>query len=203
MTATASHTAPEPRLDRRRFIADLVARLPEDALVVTGLGAPSYDVFAAGDRPGTFYLWGAMGAAAPLALGVALAQPDRPVLAVTGDGEHLMGIGTLATIGAQLPPNLTVVVLDNAHFGETGMQPSHTGLGTDLVAVARGFGIREALRITDPAQADDLAARIRARAATTYAQVLITTDEPPRALPPRDGAANKNSFRAALGLNTF
>ncbi|MFI0820074.1 thiamine pyrophosphate-dependent enzyme [Streptomyces sp. NPDC021098] len=202
-TATASSTAPDARLDRRRFVADLVARLPEDALVVTGLGSPSYDVFAAGDRPGTFYLWGAMGAAAPLALGVALAQPDRPVLVVTGDGEHLMGIGTLATIGAQLPPNLTVVVLDNSHFGETGMQPSHTGLGTDLVAVARGFGIRDALRITDLAQAADLATRIGARSATTYAQVLIATDEPPRALPPRDGAANKNSFRAALGLSTF
>lgn len=196
-------TATLPRLDRRRFVADLIGRLPEDTLIVTGLGSPSYDVFSAGDRPGTFYLWGAMGAAAPLALGLALAQPDRPVVAITGDGEHLMGIGALATIGAELPPNLTVVVLDNAHFGETGMQPSHTGLGTDLVAVARGFGIRDAVRITDVDRTDDLALRIKARAATTYAQVLITTDEPPRALPPRDGVANKNSFRAVLGLSTF
>lgn len=196
-------TATLPRLDRRRFVADLIGRLPEDTLIVTGLGSPSYDVFSAGDRPGTFYLWGAMGAAAPLALGLALAQPDRPVVAITGDGEHLMGIGALATIGAELPPNLTVVVLDNAHFGETGMQPSHTGLGTDLVAVARGFGIRDAVRITDVDRTDDLALRIKARATTTYAQVLITTDEPPRALPPRDGVANKNSFRAVLGLSTF
>ncbi|MGW1025726.1 thiamine pyrophosphate-dependent enzyme [Streptomyces sp. NPDC002577] len=191
------------RLDRRRFVAGLIAHLPEDALVVTGVGSPSYDVFAAGDRPTNFYLWGAMGAAAPLALGLALAQPDRPVVAITGDGEHLMGIGALATIGAKLPPNLTVVVLDNAHFGETGMQASHTGLGTDLVAVAQGFGIHDTVRITDLAQTEDLAARIRARAATGYAQVLINTDEPPRALPPRDGVANKNSFRAALGLSTF
>ncbi|KAK1185276.1 thiamine pyrophosphate-dependent enzyme [Streptomyces sp. NBS 14/10] len=191
------------RLDRRRFVADLISRLPEDALVVTGLGSPSYDVFAAGDRPTNFYLWGAMGAAAPLALGLALAQPDRPVVAITGDGEHLMSIGTLATIGAQLPPNLSLVVLDNAHFGETGMQPSHTGLGTDLIAVARGFGIRDTERITDLAQVDGLATRITARAATTYAQVLIDTSEPPRALPPRDGVANKNAFRAALGLGTF
>ncbi|MEH0553594.1 thiamine pyrophosphate-dependent enzyme [Streptomyces sp. B21-101] len=196
-------TALLPRLDRRRFVADLIGRLPEDVLIVTGLGSPSYDVFAAGDRPGTFYLWGAMGAAAPLALGLALARPDRPVVAITGDGEHLMGIGALATIGAELPPNLTVVVLDNAHFGETGMQPSHTGLGTDLVAVAQGFGIRDAVRITDLDRTDDLATRIKACAATTYAQVLITTDEPPRALPPRDGVANKNSFRAELGLGTF
>ncbi|MGW2331830.1 thiamine pyrophosphate-dependent enzyme [Streptomyces sp. NPDC001700] len=206
MTATDTEVRTgelDERLDRRRFVAGLVSRLPQDALVVTGLGSPSYDVFAAGDRPGTFYLWGAMGAAAPLALGLALARPERPVVAVTGDGEHLMGIGSLATIGAVLPPNLTVVVLDNAHFGETGMQPSHTGLGTDLVAVARGFGIPGALRVTDHAQADDLADRIRARTATTYAQVLITTSEPPRALPPRDGVANKNTFRAGLGLSTF
>ncbi|MER6564313.1 thiamine pyrophosphate-dependent enzyme [Streptomyces sp. NPDC001027] len=191
------------RLDRRRFVADLISRLPEDALVVTGLGSPSYDVFAAGDRPGNFYLWGAMGAAAPLALGLALAQPDHPVVAITGDGEHLMGIGALATIGARLPPNLTIVVLDNAHFGETGMQPSHTGLGTDLIAVAQGFGIRDAERITDLAQVEGLAMRIAARTATTYAQVLIDTTEPPRALPPRDGVANKNAFRAALGLGPF
>jgi phosphonopyruvate decarboxylase len=200
---TATDTPAAPHLDRRAFVAGLLARVPGDTLVATGLGSPSYDAFAAGDRPGNFYLWGAMGAAAPLALGLALARPDRPVVALTGDGEHLMGIGTLATIGAQLPPNLTLVVLDNAHFGETGMQPSHTGLGTDLVAVARGFGIHDTLRITDLTQTDDLATRIAARAATTYAQVLIDTAEPPRALPPRDGVANKNSFRAALGLSTF
>ncbi|MFG2549791.1 thiamine pyrophosphate-dependent enzyme [Streptomyces sp. NPDC048581] len=196
-------TTTDVRLDRRRFVADLIGRVPEDTLIVSGLGSPSYDVFAAGDRPENFYLWGAMGAAAPLALGLALAQPQRPVVAVTGDGEHLMSIGTLATIGAQLPPNLTLVVLDNAHFGETGMQPSHTGLGTDLVTVARGFGIPDPVRITDQGQTEELARRIAARAETTYAQVLIATDEPPRALPPRDGVANKNSFRAALGLSTF
>ncbi|MER5940450.1 thiamine pyrophosphate-dependent enzyme [Streptomyces sp. NPDC001928] len=196
-------TTADVRLDRRRFVADLIGRLPEDTLIVSGLGSPSYDVFAAGDRPTNFYLWGAMGAAAPIALGLALARPEHPVVAVTGDGEHLMGIGALATIGAQLPPNLTLVVLDNAHFGETGMQPSHTGLGTDLVAVARGFGIRDTVRITGPARTEELAARIKARAGTTYAQVLIATDEPPRALPPRDGAANKNAFRGALGLSTF
>ncbi|MFI5550203.1 thiamine pyrophosphate-dependent enzyme [Streptomyces sp. NPDC051738] len=198
MTATT-----DIRLDRRSFVADLIGRVPEDTLIVSGLGSPSYDLFAAGDRPENFYLWGAMGAAAPLALGLALAQPQRAVMAVTGDGEHLMGIGTLATIGAQLPLNLTLVVLDNAHFGETGMQPSHTGLGTDLVAAARGFGIPDPLRITDLGQTEELARRIAARAETTYAQVLIATDEPPRALPPRDGVANKNSFRASLGLSTF
>ncbi|MDQ8703745.1 thiamine pyrophosphate-dependent enzyme [Streptomyces sp. LHD-70] len=198
-----SSTDTQPRLERRRFVADLIGRVPEDTLVVSGLGSPSYDLYAAGDRPGNFYLWGAMGAAVPVALGLALAQPDRPVVALTGDGEHLMGIGALGTAGAKQPPNLTLVVLDNAHFGETGMQASHTGLGTDLIAVAQGFGIHDALRITALDQVDDLAGRVKARSATTYAQVLITTSEPPRALPPRDGVANKNSFRASLGLSTF
>jgi thiamine pyrophosphate-dependent acetolactate synthase large subunit-like protein len=190
------------RVGRRQFVADLLAGAP-DALVVSGLGSPTYDVFAAGPRPGNFYLWGAMGAAAPMALGLALAQPERSVVAITGDGEHLMGIGSLASIAAVSPPNLTVVVLDNGHYGETGMQPSHTSLGTDLVAVAGGFGIRAALRVPDDIDAGAVAARVRARSGPTYVQVLSHADEPPRVLPPRDGAAVKNTFRAALGLDTF
>src|SRR5690242_3447984 len=124
-------------LDRRQVVADLLDRLP-DVLVVTGLGSPTYDVCAAGTRPTNFYLWGAMGGAVPVGLGLALAQPERSVLVVTGDGEQLMGLGSLATVAASAPANLTVVVLDNGHFGETGMQASHTSRGTDLVAVARG-----------------------------------------------------------------
>jgi thiamine pyrophosphate-dependent acetolactate synthase large subunit-like protein len=195
-------TTTDARLDRRQFVADLLDRIP-DALVISGLGSPSYDVFAAGDRPGNFYLWGAMGAAAPMALGLALAQPARPVVAITGDGEHLMGIGALGSIGAKLPPNLAIVVLDNGHFGETGMQASHTSLGTDLVAVAMGFGINNAFRVTGAAQLEGLAESINSRSKTTYAQVLINSDELPRALPPRDSVANKNNFRAALGFSTF
>jgi phosphonopyruvate decarboxylase len=144
-----------------------------------------------------------MGAATPLALGLALAQPDRSVAAITGDGEQLMGLGALATIGAILPSNLTIVVLDNGHFGETGMQRSHTSLGTNLIAVARGCGIRETLLVSDVSSAAQVAERVCARAATTFVQVLIKDDEPPRALPPRDGTNNKNAFRAALGLSTF
>ncbi|MGD8350104.1 MAG: thiamine pyrophosphate-dependent enzyme, partial [Gammaproteobacteria bacterium] len=124
-------------VDRRELVKALIDAVP-DALVVSGLGSPSYDLFSAGDRELNFYLWGAMGGASSLALGLALAQPERPVIALTGDGEQLMGIGSLATIGAQQPNNLTLVVLDNGHYGETGMQPAHTSLGTDLVEVARG-----------------------------------------------------------------
>jgi phosphonopyruvate decarboxylase len=195
-TATTTHTG---GLDRRLAVSALLDRLP-DALVVTGLGSPTYDVFAAGQRATNFYLWGAMGGAVPMALGLALAQPGRSVLAITGDGEQLMGVGSLASVAACAPANLTIVVLDNGHFGETGMQASHTSLGTDLAAVARGFGIERTHTIVSVAQLDDLAAEAAARSGTTFARVLIGLQETARALPPRDGVANKNSFRSALGL---
>lgn len=189
-------------VDRRDFVARLLKAVP-NALVVTGLGSPSYDVFAAGDRDNHFYLWGAMGGAASLGLGLALAQPTRPVLVITGDGEQLMGIGSLATIGAKQPKNLSIVVLDNGHFGETGMQRSHTSLGTDLVAVAKGVGIETALRVEKVDQVSEIAAHVDARRGPALAQVFIAPTEPPRVLPPRDGTFVKNRFRAHLGLAPF
>jgi phosphonopyruvate decarboxylase len=191
----------EPATERRPFVAALLAQVP-DALVVSGLGSASYDVFAAGHRPGNFYLWGAMGAAVPLGLGLAVAQPDRSVVVITGDGEQLMGIGALATVAAVQPPNLTIVVLDNGYYGETGMQPSHTSLGTDLVAVARGCGIANA-SLAGSGQIAELAQQILRRTATTYVRVSVGPEETPRTFPPRDGVAVKNAFRAALGLSTF
>jgi phosphonopyruvate decarboxylase len=190
------------RTDRRRFVADLIAAAP-DALIVTGLGSASYDVFAAGDRDRNYYLWGAMGGATSIGLGLALAQPEESVVVITGDGEQLMGIGSLATIAVKKPANLTIVVLDNGHFGETGMQRSHSSLGTDLVAVAKGFGIADAFSTDSPDGVREVAGRINARQGVAFAQVFIESDEPPRALPPRDGPFIKNRFRAALGLETF
>jgi len=190
------------RTSRRAFVARLLAATPE-ALVIAGLGSAAYDVFAAGDRKRNFYLWGAMGGATSIGLGLALAQPQQSVVVITGDGEQLMGIGSLGTIGVKQPKNLTIVVLDNGHFGETGMQRSHSSLGTDLVAVAKGFGIEDAFSTGSLAASDDIARRINARSGTVFAQVLIEADEPPRALPPRDGAYVKNRFRAALGLKPF
>jgi thiamine pyrophosphate-dependent acetolactate synthase large subunit-like protein len=187
-------------LDRRAVVADLVVG---DALVVSGLGSASYDLYAAGDRDENFYLWGAMGSAVPVGLGLALAQPERSVVVVTSDGELLMGLGSLATVGARRPANFTVVVLDNGHYGETGMQQSHTSRGTDLVAVARGCGIEDAFHVREPHQVRNVVERIRARSGPAFAQVLISADEPPRALPPRDGVFVKNRFRAALGLLPF
>ncbi|QCP53689.1 aldehyde dehydrogenase [Trinickia violacea] len=189
-------------IDRRTFVAQLLAGVP-NALVVSGLGSPSYDVFAAGDRVGNFYLWGAMGGAAALGLGLALAQPERPVLVVTGDGEQLMGIGALGTIGAKQPKNLTIVVLDNGHYGETGMQQSHSSLGTDLVAVSKGFGLADSFAVWHEADYAQIVERVNARRGTTFAQVHIRADEPPRALPARDGVYIKNRFRAGLGFQPF
>jgi thiamine pyrophosphate-dependent acetolactate synthase large subunit-like protein len=192
-------TASSASIDRREFVARLLALCPT-ALVVTGLGSPTYDVFAAGDSDRYFYLWGAMGGSTSIALGLALAQPERPVLAITGDGEQLMGMGSLSTAGAQQPVNLSVVVLDNGHFGETGMQRSHSSLGTRLARVARACGIEEASEIHSLDEVETLAARINARTGLNFAQVHVKADELPRALPSRDGVFVKNRFRAALGF---
>lgn len=195
-------TQPASGIDRRAFVRELLGQCP-DALVVTGLGSPTYDVFAAGDRDPNFYLWGAMGGAAAVGLGLALAQPRKSVLVITGDGEQLMGLGMLATIGAQQPANLTVVVLDNGHYGETGMQRSHTGLGTSLTAVARGCGIAHAQDIREADAVTALADRVKARQGCSFAAVIVSAEERPRALPLRDGVHLKNRFRAALGLPPF
>src|SRR5262249_33719961 len=125
--------------ERRAAVAALL-KDRKDLLVVTGLGSPTYDVHAAGDRDDNYYLWGAMGGAALVGLGLALAQPKRRVLVVTGDGEQLMGLGGFATIGAARPRNLSIAIVDNQHYGETGMQASHTGRGIDLAAIAAAAG---------------------------------------------------------------
>ena len=125
-------------IERRQAVRRILANRGE-TLVVCGLGSSTYDVFAAGDDDRNFYLWGAMGGAVMIGLGLAIAQPEKPVMVITGDGEALMGLGALASVAAQKPDNMTIIVLDNAHFGETGMQPSHTGHGVDLTEIANGL----------------------------------------------------------------
>jgi len=144
-----------------------------------------------------------MGGATSLGLGLALAQSDKPVVVITGDGEQLMGIGSLGSIAVKQPKNLTIVVLDNGHFGETGMQRSHSSLGADLVAIAKGFGIADAYSTNSIDHVDEIAQGINARRGLSFVQVFIEADEPPRALPPRDGPFIKNRFRAALGFKPF
>ncbi|HTI81432.1 MAG TPA: thiamine pyrophosphate-dependent enzyme [Acetobacteraceae bacterium] len=182
----------------RREVTSVLLRDPGDLLVVSGLGAPSYDAAAAGDRTLNFYLWGAMGGAAMIGLGIALAQPSRRVLVLTGDGEMLMGLGSLATIAAAGVQNLAVAVLDNARYGETGSQPSHTGLTTDLAAVAAACGWANTATARSMDEAETL--RLRLRREHLFAVLRIAPDEPPRHLPPRDGAYLSGRFRRAIGV---
>ncbi len=190
----------EGRLERRAAMATLLAERGDDLLLVAGLGSTTWDAAAAGDEPRNFYLWGAMGGAAMIGLGLALAQPQKRVAVITGDGEMLMGMGSLATIGIQKPANLAIIVFDNGVYGETGMQPSHTQHGVDLLSVARGCGIATTLDVQDEVALRDLAARLKGLRETLFARVLIEAAEPPRVLPERDGVALKRRFRAALGF---
>jgi len=187
--------------DRRMAVAALL-RDRGDMLVVTGLGSPTYDVFAAGDHDANFYLWGAMGGAALMGLGLALAQPERPVVVITGDGEQLMGLGGLATIAVSRPRNLTIVVLDNGRYGETGGQLSHSGLGVDLGRVAAAAGFPTVIDVHTPADLDTARAAIGAPSeGPRFVTVRIAAESQPRALPPRDGAWNTARFRAHLGFS--
>ena len=184
-------------LDRRDVVAALM-RDPGDLLVVTGLGAATYDVGATGDRPLNFYLWGAMGGTAMIGLGIALAQPSRRVLVVTGDGEMLMGMGSLASIAAAGAPNLAIAVLDNMRYGETGSQYSHTGHTTDLQAVAAACGWTRTATARSMDEVEALRPRLRSE--NLFAVLRISAEEKPRHLPPRDGAYLSDRFRRALGV---
>jgi thiamine pyrophosphate-dependent acetolactate synthase large subunit-like protein len=185
-------------LKRREVVAHLL-RERGGLLVVSGLGAPSYDVAAAGDHPLNFYLWGAMGGTALMGLGLSLAQPERRVLVITGDGEQLMGLGGLATIAVQRPPNLALVILDNERYGETGQQLTHTAGGVDLASVAKACGFARAQMFTGPEELDALRDMIHHAPGPNFAVVKVaSTADSPAALPPRDGYFLKNRFREAL-----
>ena len=186
-------------LDRRAAMRALLADR-RDLLIVAGLGSTTYDLASIGDDDRNFYLWGAMGGAAMVGLGLALAQPDRRVAVVTGDGEMLMGLGALATIGAVRPANLAIVVFDNGLYGETGMQQSHTGRGADLAGVARACGIGLVRDVGTMDGLHELAGLLRQADRTLFARLAIAPSEAPRVLPSRDGVHLKLRFRRALGL---
>lgn len=185
-------------LERRTAVAQLLAERDKGLLVVSGLGSPTYDVAAAGDNALNFYLWGAMGLAVPIGLGLALAQPAKRVLVITGDGEMLMGMGALATTGARRPPNLAIAVLDNEAFGETGGQQSHTGLGTDLAAVALASGFVAAATARQDEELATAMAMLRRGPGPVLAVLKISREPVPRVLPVRDGHAIRQRFRSAL-----
>ena len=185
------------RLNRRAALARLL-RERGDAALVTGLGNPTYDAFAAGDSPHNFYLWGGMGGAAMLGLGLALAQPKRRVVVWTGDGELLMGLGSLATIAVARPQNLAILVVDNEHYGETGMQPAHTGRGVDLVGIASAAGFADASLVRTERELDSLAARLYSHGGLLFACVKVSTDPAPPAAPSLDGPFLRTRFREAM-----
>jgi len=184
-------------LNRRDALRTLLTER-EKMIVVSGLGSTAYDLASCGNDPLDFPLWGAMGGAAMVGLGLALAQPEYRVLVVTGDGEMLMGLGSLATIAAQRPRNLRVVVMDNERFGETGQQPTHTAMSTDLATVAAGCGFQHVRTIREPGELEPLRMDLRALDDLVFAVLKVSPEELPRVLPPRDGAYLTHRLRAAL-----
>ena len=186
-----------PTLHRRDVVSALLAER-RDLLVVAGLGSPAWDVTAAGDSPLTFPLWGAMGQAAMTGLGLALAQPNRRVLVITGDGEMLMGLGSLATIGVQQPANLSIVVIDNGRYGETGMQETHTASGVDLAGVASACRFSNSTTIGEKGELPLVIKMIHATPGPNFVAVKVITEQVPLVLPPREGALLKSRFRRAL-----
>jgi thiamine pyrophosphate-dependent acetolactate synthase large subunit-like protein len=187
-------------LDRRVVVATLLANRKQ-TIAVGGLGASTYDIAAAGDHDRNFYLWGGMGGAVMIGLGLALAQPTLPVVVITGDGEMLMGMGSLATVGLQKPGNLSIVVLDNECYGETGGQVSHTASATNLVAVARACGIADSRAISTMAETEALASAVQdTKGGPRFANVKIDGGNLERVLSTRDGAFIVNRIRSSLGF---
>ena len=184
-------------LDRREFVRELLIDRG-DLLVISGLGSATYDAAATGDHPLNFYLWGAMGGTAMIGLGLALARPDRRVAVITGDGDFLMGLGSLATIGVKQPKNLAIVVLDNAHYGETGMQASATQAGTDPVAMALACRFKQAREVSRIEAAASVRALLHSGEGPLLINARITSEDTARVLPLRDGHVIKQRFIDAL-----
>ncbi|TDH58926.1 aldehyde dehydrogenase [Dankookia rubra] len=185
------------KLERRSVVRALLEDRGE-MLAIGGLGAPAWDITAAGDTPQNLPLWGGMGGAAVMGLGLALAQPTKPVLVITGDGEMLMGVGSLATIATKQPRNLSVVVLDNEHYGETGMQETATRHGVDLAGMAKAAGIVDSRKVTTPAELLALRDAIRAGHGPIFAQVKIDAASLPLVLPPREASILQARMREAI-----
>ncbi|WOH63704.1 thiamine pyrophosphate-dependent enzyme [Bradyrhizobium sp. BWA-3-5] len=188
---------PNSLLHRREVVSELL-RDRGDLLVIAGLGASNWDVSAAGDTPNNFPLWGAMGAAAMLGFGLAVAQPKRRVLVITGDGEMLMSVGALATIAVQSPPNLTIAVLDNERFGETGMQLTHTAAGVDLAGMAAAAGFRSAQIVRTMKEVSAIRELAHNGNGPTFSQIKVNPESLYFVLPPADGGILTTRFRQAV-----
>ncbi|WP_119420323.1 thiamine pyrophosphate-dependent enzyme [Desertibaculum subflavum] len=184
-------------LRRREVVASLIGQRT-DLLLVGGLGAPSNDIAAVGDRPNFMPLWGAMGGAAMIGMGLALAQPSKRVLVITGDGEMLMGMGALATIAVKAPGNLSIVVLDNERYGETGGQTTHTSARVDLCGVAEACGIRVVGKVVTAAELEAAKPAILEFAGPCFHVIKVKAEQEEMILPPKDGHYLRDRFRTAV-----
>jgi thiamine pyrophosphate-dependent acetolactate synthase large subunit-like protein len=183
---------------RRRAVVAAILDQRGETLVVAGLGSAAWDVTAAGDHPLNFPMWGAMGGSVAFALGLALAQPERRVLVLSGDGDLLMGLGSLATVAVQRPANLAIVALDNERYGETGMQETATAAGVDLTAIARGCGFPLARTVRSETELAAAIPEIRSAPGPAFFTVKVRAEKLPLVLPPKDGTVLKNRFRRVL-----
>ena len=194
----SSVTAPDFLLDRNEAVPQLIGR-HEDFLIVAGLAGTARDLtFLSRDAPHVFALAGAMGSATAIGLGLALARPERRVLVVTGDGELLMNVGTLATVAVMNPSNLAIVCVDNGHYGETGYQKSHTSLGVDLEQMAIGAGIRTTRRLTRSDEIPEASRLIREGNGTSFMLMRVKPNESPPHKRDLDATTERLRFRAAL-----
>lgn len=187
-------------LDRNHAVPALVGD-PKHFLMVAGLAGTAYELaHITNDGDNLFALGGAMGSALSIGLGLALAQPTRRVLVATGDGELLMNVSALATVGIMAPPNLAILCVDNCHYGETGFQRSHTSLGVDLERMAIGANIGATMTIE---REDQLAAgskMLRDSNRTCFVVVRVSTADPPKDKLSFDAPASRLRFRRALGV---
>jgi thiamine pyrophosphate-dependent acetolactate synthase large subunit-like protein len=195
-------------LRRRPLVKRILDGADDNLLVIAGLGSPNWDVTEAGDRPLNMPLWGGMGAPVGMGLGLALAQPNKRVLVITGDGDMLMSLGSLATVATQQPENLAIVVLDNEKFGETGNQATHTsprnngptesGAGADLALIAQACGIADAGTVRDQSEVAQRVRDLRSRKGPVFRVVKVMVEKLDFVMPPQDGAHLKDRFRQAL-----
>jgi thiamine pyrophosphate-dependent acetolactate synthase large subunit-like protein len=184
------------RLDATRILVPLAGSEP----IVASLGHPAYDLFAAGDRAANFYTWGSMGLASSIGLGLAMAQPDRRVFVVDGDGSLLMNLGSLATIGWERPANLVLIVWDNESYATTGGQDTATRHGADLAAAARAMGIAGAMTTRTPEELEAAVARA-VREPGPWVIVAKVAESAPIAKPSLDYVLIKERFMAAIGCS--
>ncbi len=185
-------------LDRCDVVPQLVGD-PNDFLIIAGLAGTAKDTASLCEPNANYFACaGIMGGATALGLGLALAQPERRVLILTGDGELLMNVGSLATVGLMNPPNLSILCVDNGHYGETGYQKSHTSLGVNLATIATGSGIAAVQTVMEESDIAAAATLLRQMDEPSFVLLKVKPTDPPKVRRPMDATLVKNRFRDDL-----